>query len=48
LSGGGGGGNIIALVEPGKIDVVSAALLSVGANNIIVTSISGKGESSHD
>lgn len=48
LSGGGGGGNIIALVEPGKINAVSAALLSVGVNNIIVTSISGKGEDSHD
>ena len=48
LSGGGGGGNIIAVVSPGSVDRVSAALLSNGARNIIVTAISGKGDSTHE
>lgn len=39
LSGGGGGGNIIALVEPEVAPTVRAALLSVGAPRVIVTTV---------
>ncbi len=48
LSGGGGGGNIIAVASPGSVDRVSAALLSNGARNIIVTAISGRGGIIHE
>jgi mevalonate kinase len=37
LSGGGRGGNMIALVEEGKIDTVADKLRSGGASNVIVT-----------
>ncbi|MCL4857864.1 MAG: mevalonate kinase [Caldilineaceae bacterium] len=37
LSGGGRGGNIIALVEPPAIEAVRAALLAAGARRVIVT-----------
>ena len=39
LSGGGGGGNIIALVEPLQTEKVTLALKSAGASNIIQTTI---------
>ena len=39
LSGGGRGGNMIALVPNEKVDVVSHALLSAGAKQVILTSI---------
>ncbi|MCS6827045.1 MAG: mevalonate kinase [Caldilinea sp.] len=39
LSGGGRGGNIIALVEPERVDAVSTALKASGARRIIVTQI---------
>lgn len=38
LSGAGGGGNIIALVEPAAAPAVHAALLAAGARRVIVTS----------
>ncbi len=40
LSGGGRGGNMIALVEPEKADEVSSALRSAGAKQTIVTKVS--------
>ncbi|MCC6298455.1 MAG: mevalonate kinase [Anaerolineales bacterium] len=40
LSGGGRGGNMIALVQPKKADEVSSALISAGAKNTIVTQVS--------
>jgi mevalonate kinase len=39
LSGGGRGGNMIALVEPPDADAIAAALRSAGARNVIVTHI---------
>lgn len=42
LSGGGRGGNIIALVEPGSAEGVSRALKSAGAARTIVTEIGGR------
>ena len=42
LSGGGRGGNIIALVEPGSAASVSLALESAGAASTIVTEIGGQ------
>jgi len=39
LSGGGRGGNMIALVEPGKTDSVSLALKEAGAKNTIITQV---------
>ena len=40
-SGGGRGGNIIALVQAETMAVVKAALLAAGAKNVIVTTIGG-------
>jgi mevalonate kinase len=40
LSGGGRGGNMIALVEPGKAEAVSLALKKAGAKNTIITQVS--------
>jgi mevalonate kinase len=40
LSGGGRGGNMIALVEAERADEVSSALISAGAKNTIVTRVS--------
>ena len=40
LSGGGRGGNIIALVSPSQIDTVTSALLEAGAVNVISTKLS--------
>lgn len=40
LSGGGRGGNMIALVEPDVAGVVSASLKEAGAKNIIITQVS--------
>jgi len=40
LSGGGRGGNMIALVEPELAETVSSALKEAGAKNIIVTDVS--------
>ncbi|MBV6450419.1 MAG: Galactokinase [Anaerolineales bacterium] len=40
LSGGGRGGNMIALVQPENADEVSSALKSAGAKNMIVTRVS--------
>jgi mevalonate kinase len=40
LSGGGRGGNMIALVEPGTAETVSLALKQAGATNTIVTQVS--------
>lgn len=40
LSGGGGGGNMIALTTPENMTEVSAALLSAGAVNVILTTVS--------
>ncbi|HUG34419.1 MAG TPA: mevalonate kinase [Anaerolineales bacterium] len=40
LSGGGRGGNMIALVEKDRADEVSSALLSAGGTNTIVTQVS--------
>ena len=39
LSGGGRGGNMIALVEPRQADGVAAALQSTGVRNVIVTTV---------
>lgn len=39
LSGGGRGGNIIALVQPATVAKVKESLLAVGAKNVIVTTI---------
>ena len=39
LSGGGRGGNIIALVEPNQAQDVVDALLAAGAKNVIVTQL---------
>ncbi|HEX2997553.1 MAG TPA: mevalonate kinase, partial [Anaerolineales bacterium] len=39
LSGGGRGGNMIALVEPGKAETVAASLREAGARNTIVTQV---------
>jgi mevalonate kinase len=40
LSGGGRGGNVIALVRPKNAPVVQRALLAAGAVRVIVTEIS--------
>ncbi len=40
LSGGGRGGNMIALVEPEKAEAVSLALKKAGAKNTIITQVS--------
>lgn len=39
LSGGGRGGNMIALVEPEKAEVVAKSLLAAGARNTIITQV---------
>jgi mevalonate kinase len=39
LSGGGIGGNIIALIEPGQAEIMVNALLAAGASNVIVTQL---------
>jgi len=39
LTGGGGGGNMIALVENGKVEKVTAALLSAGAHKTWLTNL---------
>lgn len=39
LSGGGRGGNMIALAEPEKADDISSALISAGAKNTIITQV---------
>ena len=39
LSGGGRGGNMIALAEPEKADDISSALMSAGAKNTIITRV---------
>jgi mevalonate kinase len=39
LSGGGRGGNMIALVEPEKAEVVAKSLLGAGARNTIITQV---------
>lgn len=39
LSGGGRGGNMIALVKPNRAEIVANALRTVGANNTIITTI---------
>lgn len=44
LSGGGRGGNIIALVFPSQIDTVTSALVEAGAVNIISTRLSKESE----
>lgn len=44
LSGGGRGGNIIALVSPSHIDAVTSALVEAGAVNIISTNLSKESE----
>jgi len=43
LSGGGRGGNVIALVDESSVDTVSAALTSAGARRVIVTSVGEDG-----
>lgn len=45
LSGGGRGGNIIALVKPERVDVVSAALQEAGAQRVLVTRIESRSPS---
>jgi mevalonate kinase len=40
LSGGGRGGNMIALVEPNQAEVVAQSLLDAGAKNTIITQVS--------
>ncbi|MBI1855790.1 MAG: mevalonate kinase, partial [Chloroflexi bacterium] len=40
MSGGGRGGNMIALVEPEMAEAVSSALKEAGAKNTIITTIS--------
>jgi mevalonate kinase len=40
LSGGGRGGNMIALVEPERAEIVSLSLREVGARNTIITQVS--------
>jgi mevalonate kinase len=44
LSGGGVGGNIIALVEPEKIEAVEAALIKAGATRTITTILARDGD----
>ncbi|MCC6569201.1 MAG: mevalonate kinase, partial [Anaerolineales bacterium] len=39
LSGGGRGGNMIALIQPENADEVSSALIAAGAKNTIVTQV---------
>jgi mevalonate kinase len=39
MSGGGRGGNMIALVQPGKAGAVSRSLKEAGATNTIVTKV---------
>lgn len=39
LSGGGGGGNLIALVEPGQAGAVQAALEAAGAVRVVLTTV---------
>jgi len=39
LSGGGRGGNMIALVDPDRADAVTAALRQAGATNVIRTTV---------
>jgi mevalonate kinase len=43
LSGGGRGGNIIALVQPDMAEAVAAALLTVGARRVVVTTVNAGG-----
>ena len=43
LSGGGQGGNMIALVAPDQAEVMSASLREAGATNTIITQIPAKG-----
>ena len=43
LSGGGRGGNVIAVVEPERADGVRQALLAAGAKSVIVTRVGGAG-----
>jgi mevalonate kinase len=40
LSGGGRGGNMIALVEPDQAEAVASALMEAGAKHTIVTQVS--------
>lgn len=40
LSGGGRGGNMIALVEPNQVETVAASLKDAGAKNTIITQVS--------
>jgi mevalonate kinase len=40
MSGGGRGGNMIALVEPAQAEAVAKSLLEAGAKNTIITQIS--------
>lgn len=42
LSGGGRGGNMIALVEEQKLSPIERALIEAGAKNIIITKLTGK------
>lgn len=44
LSGGGRGGNVIALVTPDQCEAVTAALYRAGAQRVVVTVISGDGQ----
>jgi mevalonate kinase len=41
LSGGGRGGNMIALAQPGSAEKVASALISAGAKQTIVTTVTG-------
>jgi mevalonate kinase len=40
MSGGGRGGNMIALVEPNQAEVVAESLKAAGAKNTIITQVS--------
>ena len=42
VSGGGRGGNMIALVEKEKVPVISVALIKAGATHVIISKLSGK------
>ena len=39
LSGGGRGGNMIALVKPDRAEIIANALRTVGAKNTIITTV---------
>ncbi|RPH60825.1 MAG: mevalonate kinase, partial [Chloroflexi bacterium] len=41
LSGGGRGGNMIALAQPGSAEKVASALLSAGAKRTFITIVTG-------